>query len=250
MNEAIKDLLFKMADDELIMGHRNSEWTGLGPIFEEDIAFSSMAQDKVGHALANYTILHEQFAEPAPDIIGFHRQQKEFKCCQLVELPIGEYDFSLIRHFLFDYAEVCRYEALAKSSFEPIARLAKKIKGELKYHTLHADTWLTKLGNATEESHARMQAALNEGFPFALGIFEEGDFENDLINEKIFIGEKALQQVWLERITPLIENSSLMIPENSKPQFGGRKGYHTEFLAPLLAEMTEVVRFDAEATEW
>jgi ring-1,2-phenylacetyl-CoA epoxidase subunit PaaC len=111
-NEAIKELLYKMADDALIIGHRNSEWTGIGPMLEEDLAFSSMAQDKVGHAQALYQILHAVLGEKDPDILAFQRTEKDFKCCQLVELPIGEYDFSLVRHFLFDHAESLRYDML------------------------------------------------------------------------------------------------------------------------------------------
>src|SRR6185312_14195972 len=108
--QAAKELILKMADDALIMGHRNSEWTGIGPILEEDIAFSSMAQDKVGHALALYTILHEQFGDPHPDALAFGRNEKEFRCCHLVGFPIGEYDFTTARHFLFNHAEIIRYE--------------------------------------------------------------------------------------------------------------------------------------------
>ena len=131
-NEAIKDLLYKMADDALVIGHRNSEWTGIGPMLEEDLAFSSMAQDKVGHAQALYQILHDALGEKTPDELAFQREEKEFKCCQLVELPIGEYDFSLVRHFLFDHAELIRYEMLTASSFMPLAQLARKVKGEIK----------------------------------------------------------------------------------------------------------------------
>ncbi|MFI5135493.1 MAG: 1,2-phenylacetyl-CoA epoxidase subunit PaaC, partial [Chitinophagales bacterium] len=198
--QAVKELLFKMADDALIIGHRHSEWTGLGPILEEDIALSSMAQDKIGHALALYTILHEQFGEADPDTLAFLREENDFKCCQLVEYPIGEYDFTITRQFLFDHAEILRYELLAQSSFEPVARLAKKIHGELKYHVLHANSWMKRLGHGTDESHARMQAAINSTYPLALGIFEEGPFENELIAQKIFVGEKKLQEMWEENI--------------------------------------------------
>src|SRR5687768_15043745 len=107
--EALKDLLYKIADDQFILGHRNSEWTGLGPLLEEDIAFSSMAQDKLGHSLAFYHLL-EELGEPDPDTLAFRRPAQQFHCCQFVELPIGEYDFSLIRHFLFDHAEAIRFE--------------------------------------------------------------------------------------------------------------------------------------------
>lgn len=127
----IKELLTKMADDDLIIGHRNSEWTGLGPILEEDISFSSMAQDKIGHALGLYSILHDEFSESEPDTFAFHRKETDFKCCHLVELPIGEYDFSVIRHFLFDHAEKLRYELLESSSFEPWLNLRRRFTVKL-----------------------------------------------------------------------------------------------------------------------
>ncbi|MGH2642786.1 MAG: 1,2-phenylacetyl-CoA epoxidase subunit PaaC [Chitinophagaceae bacterium] len=250
--DPIKNLITKMADDELILGHRNSEWTGLGPILEEDIAFSSMAQDKIGHALALYEILHEQFNEKKPDNFAFLRNEKEYKCCHLVELPIGEYDFSLMRHFLFDFAEMVRYENLADSSFEPFRLLSKKIRGELKYHTLHAQEWIKQLGNATEESHARMQQELNHCFPPAAGIFEPSkEFEQPLMDEKIYSGEKKLYEQWLDKIFSVLTQASLNLPEIDKvqPVFGGREGYHTEYLQPMLDEMSEVYKLEPD-TNW
>ncbi|HEY3876148.1 MAG TPA: 1,2-phenylacetyl-CoA epoxidase subunit PaaC [Candidatus Kapabacteria bacterium] len=250
MSEAIKDLLYHMADDELVIGHRNSEWTGLGPILEEDIAFSSIAQDQIGHALANYTLLNEQFGEAIPDVIAFSRDEKQFHSSQFVELPIGDYAFSLMRHFLFDHAESLRYAMLSESSFAPLAALAKKIKGELKYHTLHADLWIKKLGTGTEESQARMQSALNEAFPYALGMFEPAKYDDELKSENIFEGETALQTKWLETIMPILERANLQLPKLSikERMYGGRQGYHTEYLQPLLDEMTEVYRLDPAAT--
>ena len=248
-NEALKELLYKMADDALVIGHRNSEWTGLGPVLEEDIAFSSMAQDKIGHAFALYNILHNELGEADPDTIGFGRDEKDFKCCHFVEMPIGEYDFSLVRQFLFDHAESERYKMLANSGYEPLAKLAGKIKGEIKYHTLHADVWMRNLGNGTEESNARMQTALNEAFPFALGIFEQGEHEDVLRSEGIFEGEEALKQKWLEAIKPVLEQAKLQLPATTKAEYGGRKGYHTEYLAPMLKEMREVISTEPQA-EW
>lgn len=248
---AIKNLLFKMADDALIIGHRNSEWTGIGPMLEEDLAFSSMAQDKIGHAVALYTILHEQFGESNPDVLGFMRNEKEFRSCQFVELPIGEYDFSLIRHFLFDHAEAIRYEMLTQSSFLPLAQLAKKIKGEIKYHTMHADAFLRQLAAGTEESKARMQSALNYAFPLAHSIFEIGESEQALIIEGVFAGEEELKKRWLEKVSALIALNNLTLPnvDDNKVPYGGRKGFHSEHLQPLLNEMTEVTQLDPQA-EW
>ena len=156
---ALKELLYKIADDQLILGHRNSEWTGFGPLLEEDIAFSSMAQDKIGQSYALFQILH-QLGEQAPDTVAFMRNANQFHNCILVELPNGEYDFSLIRHFLFDTAEAIRFDMLSNSSYQPLAELSRKIKGELRYHTLHANTWIKKLGTATTESITRLQQSL------------------------------------------------------------------------------------------
>jgi len=249
--EAIKDLLYKMADDALIIGHRNSEWTGIGPMLEEDLAFASMAQDKIGHAQALYQICHGVFGDKDPDTIAFHREEKEFKCCQLVELPIGEYDFSLVRHFLFDHAELIRYEMLTESTFQPLAQLAKKVKGEIKYHVMHADSFLKQLAKGTEESHARMQYALTYAMPYALGIFEKSEYEDVLIKEGVFGGEEKLQEKWLEKITAIVTAAGLTLPKvaDSNIVYGGRKGYHSKYLEPLLDEMTEVTRSDPGA-EW
>lgn len=247
---ALKELLYKMADDQLILGHRNSEWTGFGPLLEEDIAFSSMAQDKVGQSQALYNLLHE-LGEAEPDTVAFTRNAEQFHNCQLVELPNGEYDFSLIRHFLFDTAEAIRFEMLTESSYQPLANLAKKIQGELRYHTMHANTWIKQLGSATEESIERLQKSLDEAFPYALGIFEPSEFEADLISEKIFGGEEALKEKWLARVTEILGQTHLVMPEHTtiEPKLGGRVGEHTPYLQSLLDEMSEVFRIDPTA-EW
>ncbi|MBS1536186.1 MAG: phenylacetate-CoA oxygenase subunit PaaC [Bacteroidetes bacterium] len=250
MNSALKNLIYKMADDELIIGHRNSEWTGLGPILEEDIAFSSIAQDKIGHSLALFRIL-ETLGEPEPDTAAFMRNASQMKCCHLVEYPNGGYDFSLMRHFLFDTAEMLRFQMLEHSSFLPLAQLARKVRGEIKYHVFHANTWVTQLGaQGNDESHARMQSALNLTFPLALGIFEPSPYESELISEGIFAGEVELQSQWIEVISRTIEKATLIMPslDSTEPSYGGRYGSHTDYLQPLLNEMTEVIATDPLAT--
>lgn len=251
MNElAIKELLYKIADDQLILGHRNSEWTGFGPLLEEDIAFSSMAQDKVGHSYAIYQILNK-LGEQEPDTVAFMRNANQFHNSQLVELPNGEYDFSLIRHFLYDTAELIRFEMLSQSSYQPIAELSRKIKGELKYHTLHANTWIKKLGNATDESISRLQSSLKQALPYALGLFEVSPYEKELIAEGVFEGEAILEKRWKLKVEELLNQTQLQLPDwkNISPVMGGRLGHHTEYLQPLLDEMSEVFRIDPGA-EW
>jgi len=249
-DEAVKDLIYRIADDELILAHRHSEWTGFGPMLEEDIAFSSIAQDKLGHAQALYTILHEQYGEAAPDTIAFSRQESEFRCSHFAELPNGEYDFSLIRHYLFDVAEYLRYAMLVSSSHEQLSKLARKIHGELKYHLYHAKTWVVQLGkNGNDESRTRLQSALEYAWPYALGMFEPGVNESLLKSEGIFHGEEELQQAWLQMVKETLAEAELNIPGSTAPVYNGRKGSHTEYLSPLLEEMTEVIKIDPSA-EW
>jgi len=250
MNElALKELLYKIADDQLVLGHRNSEWTGFGPLLEEDIAFSSMAQDKVGQSNALYSILHS-LGEQEPDTIAFTRNANQFHNCILTELPNGEYDFSLIRHFLYDTAEIIRFEMLTTSSFQPLAELAVKVRAELRYHTLHANTWVKQLGNATEESINRLQKSLEYSLPYALGIFEESPYEKELIENGLFGGEQALKEKWMAKVEEVIRQTQLHLPDWSvQPVLGGRTGKHSEHLQPLLDEMSEVFKIDPTA-EW
>jgi ring-1,2-phenylacetyl-CoA epoxidase subunit PaaC len=248
--EPLKELLYKMADDLLILGHRNSEWTGMGPLLEEDIAFSSMAQDKIGQSLALFNMLQD-LGEQTPDTVAFTRNANQFHNCVLVELPNREYDFSLIRHFMFDTADALRWEMLTQSSYEPLALLAKKIKGELRYHTLHANTWIKQLGSATDESISRLQGSIDDIASYALGIFEESPFEKDLVAAGIFEGEKKLMDKWKSSVAESISQTALQLPDWKaiSPVFGGRAGKHSVHLQPMLDEMSEVFRIDPTA-EW
>lgn len=247
---ALKELLYKIADDLLILGHRNSEWTGIGPLLEEDIAFSSMAQDKIGQSLAFYRLLHD-LGEGEPDSVAFMRNAPQFHNCHLVELPIGGYEFSLMRHFLYDHSLLLRFQDLAESSYQPLAQLAQKLVGELRYHVMHADVFIKQLGTATDDSIGRLQNALREALPFALGIFEPGPFEEALIADNIFKGETALYHQWWEKVNNLIAQTSLAMPETtpSQAKSGGRAGHHTEHLQLLLDEMAEVFKLDPSA-DW
>ncbi len=246
----VKEFLYKIADDQLIIGHRNSEWTGLGPTLEEDIAFSSIAQDKIGQSQHIYELLHAM-GEKHPDTTAFTRNAADFRCSHLTEYPNGEYEFSLMRNFLFNHSEHIRFGMLSTSSVEQLAKLAKKYRGEIKYHVMHSDTWVKQLGRANEESHMRMQKALNDTFNLALGIFEESDFAEALRETKVFEGEQVLQNKWLEEISPILDSASLVIPNKNSwaPAYGGRKGQHTEYLQPLIEEMGAVFRLDPNA-EW
>jgi len=243
--DALKELLFRLADDEVIIGHRNMEWTGLGPILEEDIAFSSMGQDEFGHAQIYYSLLHD-LGEADPDHLAFYRDVPAFRNAQLVELPKGDWAFSVARQFLYDAYESVRLAALSKSTHAPLAQAARKFAGEEKYHLLHGKTWLAHLGQGTAASRARLQAALDQAFPYALGLFGTTEADSLIVAEGLCAPEAEIQAQWLALITPLVTEAGLTLP--AAPAItGGRRGQHTEHLTRLLNDMQLVFRTDPEA---
>lgn len=243
---AVTDLLYRLADDELIIGHRNSEWTGHGPILEEDIAFSSMAQDEIGHAQVYYQLLHE-LGEADPDSLGFGRKARQYRCASLVSLPKGDWAFSVLRQFLYDTGEAVRLAALCEGTLKPLADLARKLRGEEKYHLMHGRQWILRLGQATAESSRRMQDALNELYPHALGIFEPTEADETLAQIGICPRERELRTQWESAVSPTLEAAGLKLPENPVPAHGGRVGRHPAALAELLEQMQSVFNIDPTA---
>ena len=162
--DALKNYLTCLADDEFILGHRMSEWTGLGPIIEEDIAFSSMAQDELGHALGFYTLL-EELGAPDADTMIYTRPASGYRNSIFTELPRGDYGFSLMRQFLYDAAESARLTSLQDSTEEPLRNLARRMMQEERYHWVHGTSMIKRLCGGTDEARARMQEALDAAFP-------------------------------------------------------------------------------------
>jgi ring-1,2-phenylacetyl-CoA epoxidase subunit PaaC len=237
--------LLSFADDEFLLGHRNSEWTGHAPLLEEDIAFSNLAQDELGHALIWYTILHEQLNQPAPDRLAFWRNAAEFRNATFAELPRGDWAFTIIRQYLFDVYEQVRNESLVHCGYAPIEEAVAKISREEIYHRLHSQSWVSRLGGATEESHRRMQAAVDELWPHALGLFESladaPDYSATL---------PQLQATWLDRVTPVLTQATLTIPPDVASAYGGRTGQHTSHLSDLLNDLQKVAHSESPEAIW
>lgn len=246
VREAVRDLLLRMADDELVIGHRNSEWTGLAPILEEDIAFSSMAQDEIGHARAYYELLHA-LGESDPDALAFGRKARQFRCASITSLPKGDWAFTVVRQFLYDTAENVRLSALAESALLPLAQLARKLRAEEKYHLMHGRTWILRLGKATDESRNRMQSALEELYPHALGLFEPVESDEPLARYSLCPTERELRTRWESAVFPTLSAAGLVVRENAPPVYGGRYGRHPAVLAELLEQMQSVYNLDPTA---
>lgn len=245
---AIEQLLLAMADDELVLGHRNSEWTGHSPILEEDIAFSNIAQDEIGHSLVWYS-LYEQITKRSPDAMAFERNWNEFTCCRFVAYPKGDFAYTVVRQFLFDIAEEVRLKALSNSSYAPIKDAAAKILKEEAYHRLHLQGLVERLGDGTEESHRRMHAAVDSAFPQALGMFETLASEDELVRNNVMISNQELKEQWLKIVVPVLEASTLSVNRQSNPDNGGRNGKHTEHLQQLMNDLQSVYRL-VPGTSW
>jgi ring-1,2-phenylacetyl-CoA epoxidase subunit PaaC len=156
VNEQEQQLLLEIADDELILGWRDSEWTGIAPLLEEDVAFSSIAQNEIGHARALYELVARERGTTA-DQLAFDRAPHEYRCARLVELRLLDWEKTIARHYLYEEADARRLEQLKESEDAEIAGLAAKIDREEAYHRMHAQMWFDRLQN-----EPRFTAALDE----------------------------------------------------------------------------------------
>lgn len=244
---AVAAQFLAMADDEILLAHRDSEWTGHAPILEEDIALANLAQDELGHATIWYGLLHELTGDDANQLV-FFRNPSGYRNIQMVELPNGDWAFTLMRQYLFDVAEVLRLTKLMESHYQPLANAAAKMRKEELYHVRHSSAWIKRLGLGTEESHRRTQRALTTLWPFALQMFVPLPHESLLVTNHIVPAADILQQRWLDIVVPFLIQAGLTVPETREPVASSRQ-QHSPYLAPLLQEMQEVAREDPEA-EW
>jgi ring-1,2-phenylacetyl-CoA epoxidase subunit PaaC len=213
---SVREQLLEIADDELILGWRNSEWTGIAPFLEEDVAFSSIAQNEIGHARALYGLVAEELGTTA-DAIAFDRSPGDYRCAQLVEVKRLDWAPTIARHYLYETADALRIEALKHSDDAEVAGLAAKIDREEAYHRMHAEMWIDRL-QATGEGAGRLHQAVNELWPYALGVLDD-----------------HLRPAWVEQMRTRL---GFDLPE-AKPV---ERGEHTDDLRELWEEMTMVRR--------
>jgi ring-1,2-phenylacetyl-CoA epoxidase subunit PaaC len=252
MNEPVKQALIAkltaLADDELILAHRNSEWTGHGPILEEDIALANIAQDELGHA-SIWLNLRSALDGSDPDRLAFFRDALEFRNSELVELPRGDWAFTMLRQYLFDVYEALWLSAAKNSTYPPLAQAVAKILREERFHLQHTQAWVERLGLGTEESHRRMQEALDMQWGYAQQLFVPLADEQLLVAEGIVPDLAEVKKAWLLHTTQHLQNSGLKLPLQMGYQPTTRET-HTEHLWSLLAEMQSTARWDPEAKVW
>lgn len=278
MSAALVEMLTALADDELVIGHRHSEWTGFAPHIEEDVAFSSIAQDEIGHAAALYSLV-AKISDDDPDRLALGRQKDEYRNAIICERDNGDWAYTLARHWLYDHADAIRLEALEGSSHAELAALVTKIRREERYHLLHADTWLKRVAQGPVEGRKRLADGVTKAFGEAAGLFEPFTGEEDVLADGTLpvsseeLGRRFLAQV-SEKLDELglptaaashreegaefVASSSgdLIADESAQPGdtppvqngSGGRRGKRTADFDGLWEDMTAMYRTDPGAT--
>jgi ring-1,2-phenylacetyl-CoA epoxidase subunit PaaC len=246
-----------LADNNLIMGHRLSEWTGRGPMLEQDIAISNIALDLIGQSRnfyqyaatlinsMNYTELPkalspgEDLGEVTEDTLAYLRDAREFRNLLITEIPNGDWAKTMLKLFLFSTYQFYFYQKLSVSSDKQLAAIAEKSLKEVTYHLKWSSEWLIRLGDGTEESNRRIKAALEEVWPFTGEMFEPAEYENMNVEKRIGVAVSEIKKDWQNKVKEVFKEATLACPDEDKTwmQTGGKNGVHSEHLGFILAEM-------------
>ena len=238
------EYLLRLGDDRLVLGHRLSEWCGHGPILEEDIALANIALDLIGHANSLLALAGEIEGQGRDaDRLAYFRDAVAYRNALLVEVPNGDFAVTMVRQFLFDVYSVLLLDALSRCEHEGLAAIATKSLKEDKYHLRHSSEWVVRLGDGTEESHARAQTALDALWRFTGELFDH-DAVDDAVAAEAFIAidHDALHSLWLSMVKDVVQRATLTLPTEQAMRRGGRRGFHTESLGHMLATMQIVAR--------
>jgi ring-1,2-phenylacetyl-CoA epoxidase subunit PaaC len=278
VSEPRVQLLLALADDELVMGHRHSHWTGVAPHLEEDMAFSSISQDEIGHAVIWYSLAAELTGKD-PDSLGLGRPADGYRNAILVERPPRDWGYTIARHYLYDTAEDVRLSTLADSSWSAVASATGALRREERYHLMHARLWLDRLANGPIAGRGKLVDGLIAAFAESAGLFEPVDGEDELVADGTLPTSHAEQHTrWLEMVSAELTALGLehvmageahhsdgeFVPTSSGELLtdddetsgapangqglGGRRGRHSEDFADVWEEMTGTYRAFPGAT--
>lgn len=243
----LTDLLVSMADDEFVIGFSDSEWTGIAPILEEDIAMSSLAQDELGHAAALYDLLATITGRDR-DAIAYDREPHEYRHARLLDHGRGDWAMTIARRYLYETADAVRLAALVDGAWAPLADLVAKIRREERYHLMHIGAWVDRLARARGEPRDRLVAALSTLGPDAATVFTPQPDEATLLAAGIMTRAIADQELdWRRDIEPILRGLDLPLPPPAHDPARGRTD-HGEAFQWLHGEFTMVRRSDPGAT--
>jgi ring-1,2-phenylacetyl-CoA epoxidase subunit PaaC len=250
--------LLHLADNALILGQRNAQWCGHGPQLEEDIALTNIALDHVGQARMLYQHTASLLGNTDEDKLAYWREPQQFRNHTLLELPHStaylpsasvtrDYSVTIARNFLYSSLMNLVWAALQSSSDAQLAAIAAKSLKEVRYHLRHSTDWMLRLGDGTQESHARMQAALDHLMPYTQEFWTGSDFESAAAQSGVGIDMAALKDTWQSSVATVITQATLQIPPATGYITQGKNGLHSEHLSYLLADMQSLARTHPDA---
>lgn len=245
---AVEELLLAMADDELVIGFSDSEWTGIAPLLEEDVAMSSLAQDELGHAAAFYDLL-ATLTGTDRDAIAYDRAPEAYRHARLLDHGRGDWAMTVARRWLYETADAVRLDALADGSWAPLRDLVAKVRREETYHRRHVTTWVHRLAGTAGEPRDRFVAALASLSPDAATVFTPLPGEPQLLADGILTASLVDQErAWRSALSPTLQRHGLSLDTGASPRPDGRGPEHGPAFAWLHGEMTMVRRGDPGAT--
>ena len=243
VSEPLFDYVLHLADNALVLGHRLSEWCGHGPVLEEELALANMALDLIGQSRSLYDYAGQvEGAGRDEDTLAYLRDVAAYRNLLLVEQPNGDFACTMARQFFYAAFMHPYWRTMAASRDATLAAIAEKSAKEMAYHLRHTSEWVIRLGDGTEASHARMQAAIDEFWPYTGEIFEVDDIEAGLIEAGIAAEPRAIRATWQVTVENVLQAATLTQPANGWMQTGGRMGRHSEHLGHLLADLQYMQR--------
>jgi ring-1,2-phenylacetyl-CoA epoxidase subunit PaaC len=242
-HEALFRYTLRLGDNALILSQRLSEWCSNAPFIEEDLALTNFALDMIGRAQAFLKYAGELEGKGnTEDMLAFRRSERQYYNNQIAELPNGDFAFTMVRQLFISAFELYLFTELQHSKDATIAAISAKTLKEVRYHLEHAKDWVIRLGDGTEESHNKVQRAVNDLWMFTGEQFEMDEVDIALLPEGIATDLDALQPLWLNYIENTLRTATIGIPGDTFMQTGSRQGIHTEHLGHLLSEMQYLQR--------
>lgn len=232
------EYVLRIADNSLILGHRVSEWCGHGPVLEQDIALTNIALDLLGQSRMYLQYAAELMgAEETEDSLAFLRDAMQFRNCLLVERPNGDFAHTMVRSFLFDSFHYFFTKELLNSSDKRLKDIAEKSLKEITYHRKFSAEWTIRLGDGTEESHNRMQNAVDELWPYKGELTHPDSLDRKMAEKGVGVDLKKIEPVVDEFVGQIMDRAGLKTPQDVYMHRGGKEGTHSEHLGFILAEM-------------
>lgn len=242
-NKALLEFVLRLGDNNLILGHRISEWCSYGPFLEEDIAMANIALDHIGAARLLLTYAGEVEGGKTEDDYAYLRNHDEFRNALLVEQDNGDFGVTQARQLYYSAFAYILYTELKNSKNETLAAYATKAIKETTYHLRHCSEWVIRLGDGTEESKQRMQSAIDSLWEYTGDLFATTGGDAQLVKDGIIPDVAALKSKWYDMVKEVVTRATLnMPPADAWMQSGSREGKHTEHLSYIVAEMQAVTR--------